>query len=49
MVQNSAEVRTGGGITGSFILLRADGDRLAVVDQVDSSMFPHRETLRTAR
>jgi hypothetical protein len=44
MVQNSAEVRTGGGITGSFILLRADGDRLAVVDQVDSSMFPHRET-----
>lgn len=43
MVQNTAEVRTGGGITGSFILLRADGDRLAVVDQVDSSVFPHRE------
>lgn len=44
MVQNSAEVRTGGGITGSFILLSADGDRLEVLDEVDSSVFPHRET-----
>lgn len=40
MLQNNAEVRTGGGITGSFALLRADQGELTLVDQVDSSEFP---------
>lgn len=38
-LQNSAELRTGGGITGSFILLAADAGRLRIVDQADSSDF----------
>lgn len=44
MVQNPAELRTGGGISGSFVELRADGGRLALVGQADSSEFPHRST-----
>lgn len=44
MVQNSAEVRTGGGITGSFIAVHATGGQLRVVDHVDSSSFPHLST-----
>jgi hypothetical protein len=39
-LQNSAELRTGGGITGSFVLLTADAGRLMIVDQADSSDFP---------
>lgn len=42
MVQNTAEARAGGGITGSFILLRAERGRISVVDHVDSSVFPRR-------
>jgi len=42
MVQNPAELRTGGGITGSFIAVRADGGRLQVQDRVDSGAFPKR-------
>ncbi len=41
MVQNSAEVRAGGGITGSFIAVHAAGGRLQVVDHVDSHDFAH--------
>lgn len=42
MLQNSAEVRTGGGITGSFILLRADAGEIELVDQADGGEFPGR-------
>lgn len=44
MVQNSAEVRTGGGITGSFIAVHAEGGRLQVVNHVDSNSFPRLST-----
>lgn len=44
MLQNPAEVRTGGGITGSFVLLRAQEGRFALVDQADSTQFPERAT-----
>lgn len=40
MVQNSAEVRTGGGITGSFIAVQAADGRLSVGVHADSSEFP---------
>lgn len=40
MLQNSAEVRTGGGITGSFVLLRATRGDLELVDQADGGQFP---------
>lgn len=40
MVQNPAELRTGGGITGTFAELRADGGVLTLVAQADSSAFP---------
>jgi len=43
MIQNPAELRTGGGITGSFIALRADGGRLQVEDRADSADFPKRD------
>jgi len=39
MIQNNAEPRTGGGVTGSFALLTADGGRLALAEQADSSEF----------
>jgi hypothetical protein len=42
MVQNNAELRTGGGITGTFVELRAEGGTLTIVDQADSSEFPIR-------
>ena len=42
MIQNSAELRTGGGITGSFAELRAIDGRLELVRQVDSSAFAAR-------
>ncbi len=40
MLQNSAELRTGGGITGSFVLLRADNGAVEIVDQADGGSFP---------
>lgn len=39
MVQNNAELRTGGGITGTFLELRADDGRIAIVSQSDSRDF----------
>lgn len=39
MLQNSAELRTGGGLTGSFILLGADDGHLEILSQADSSDF----------
>lgn len=39
MLQNNAELRTSGGITGSFIELRADAGKLTLVSQADSSAF----------
>lgn len=39
MLQNSAEARTGGGITGSFALLSAQGGTVSLVTQADSSSF----------
>lgn len=40
MVQNNAELRTGGGITGSFIEITSNDGDLAIVAQADSSEFP---------
>jgi len=40
VIQNPAELRTAGGISGSFVELRADGGRLTLVRQADSSEFP---------
>lgn len=40
MVQNNAELRTGGGITGTFLELRAEGGSIDVVSQTDSRDFP---------
>ena len=42
MLQNNAELRTGGGITGSFALLTADGGVLSLQEQADSSEFRRR-------
>ncbi|MFB7891120.1 DUF4012 domain-containing protein [Microbacterium sp. NPDC056044] len=42
MVQNPAELRTGGGISGSFVELRAADGALTLVGQADSSAFPRR-------
>lgn len=39
MVQNSSEVRTAGGITGSFIELTATDGDLTITGNADSSMF----------
>ncbi|GAB2837795.1 DUF4012 domain-containing protein [Microbacterium insulae] len=39
MLQNNAELRTSGGITGSFVELRADAGKLSLVSQADSSEF----------
>nr|WP_277816544.1 DUF4012 domain-containing protein [Microbacterium invictum] len=43
MLQNPAELRTGGGITGSFVLLRSHEGRFELVEQADSSQFPERD------
>lgn len=40
MVQNGAELRTGGGITGSFILLTATQGRISIAAQSDAAVFP---------
>lgn len=37
MLQNSAELRTAGGIAGSFVLLSADGGEISIVDQADAA------------
>lgn len=42
MLQNNAEVRTGGGITGAFVELRADGGGLTLVRQAESADFAPR-------
>lgn len=39
MIQNNAELRTSGGITGSFALLETDAGRIELVDQADSGDF----------
>jgi hypothetical protein len=39
MVQNTAELRTGGGITGTFVQLDADGGRLTLAGIRDSTSF----------
>lgn len=39
MLQNNAELRTSGGISGSFVELRAESGRLTLVSQADSSEF----------
>lgn len=44
MMQNPAEPRTGGGITGSFALLGADDGSLQLLSQADSGQFPARDT-----
>jgi hypothetical protein len=41
MLQNSAELRTGGGITGTFAEIRAEDGEFTLVRQVDSSQFEH--------
>lgn len=43
-LQNNAELRTGGGITGSFVEVRADGGRLSLTAQADSTRFTRRDT-----
>lgn len=40
MLQNNAEVRTGGGITGSFVQLHVDDGAISLARQADSSLFP---------
>ncbi len=40
MVQNNAELRTGGGVTGTFIELRAQDGMLSITGMADSSAFP---------
>lgn len=40
MVQNNAEVRSGGGITGTFAEIRAADGHLTMGTQLDSSAFP---------
>jgi hypothetical protein len=42
MLQNNAELRTGGGITGSFVQLHAEAGAISLVRQADSSRFPLR-------
>ncbi|MDN3494377.1 DUF4012 domain-containing protein [Planococcus sp. APC 4015] len=42
MIQNGAELRTAGGLAGSFVLLQADADGFDIVEQADSSKFPRR-------
>jgi hypothetical protein len=42
MVQNNAELRTGGGITGSFVQLHVEGGSISLARQADSSVFAGR-------
>jgi len=42
MLQNEAELRTSGGLAGSFVLLAAAADGFDIVQQADSSKFPRR-------
>jgi len=44
MIQNTAELRTGGGITGTFVQLRAQNGEIGLQKMRDSSAFPHRTT-----
>ncbi len=44
VLQNNAELRTGGGLTGSYLEFRADGGHLELVRQSDSSEFHKRES-----
>lgn len=44
MLQNNAELRTGGGATGSFAELRVDHGTVTLVSQLDSSAFSPTET-----
>jgi hypothetical protein len=44
MLQNPAELRTGGGITGTFVQLRAAEGVVSLVRQADSGLFPARST-----
>lgn len=42
MAQNNAELRTGGGITGTFIELEVSDSRVRILSQADSSAFQKR-------
>lgn len=42
MIQNGAELRTAGGLAGSFVLLDADAEGFEIVRQADSADFPRR-------
>ncbi|GAA1846621.1 hypothetical protein GCM10009796_06220 [Microbacterium koreense] len=44
MVQNGAEVRTGGGIAGTFVLLEAHAGDVRVVRHADSSLFSRQDS-----
>ena len=44
MIQNPAELRTGGGITGTFVQLHADAGRITLQMMRDSTAFTHRAT-----
>jgi hypothetical protein len=44
MIQNNAELRSGGGIAGSFAEVVADGGRLELARQADSSEFSHTDS-----
>lgn len=41
MMQNPAELRTGGGLTGTFALLTAASGELSLSEQIDSAKFRH--------
>jgi hypothetical protein len=43
MLQNPAESRTGGGITGAFVELQVDQGAITLVRQADSTQFPYRD------
>ena len=40
MLQNPAELRAGGGITGTFVAIRAEDGAMQLVGQADSAEFP---------
>jgi hypothetical protein len=44
VVQNNAELRTGGGISGELVLLQADKGHLSFAEVADSSQFPILDT-----
>jgi hypothetical protein len=39
VLQNNAELRTGGGVAGSFVLLSADAGDIVIVDQAEAAAF----------